>query len=416
MQAGDLDTAVEELKAALSINPQAPLFNHQMGRLLLKQGDPMRALDYLRKARQQDPHLVNIDADLAQTLLQFALQLLGSGRTQEALTQLKTAMAMDLSGYPMIQADIQHQLGRICIRQQRWAQASKFLQTALELNPDLAAAHVAIGWVQSCQGHQAEAIDAYWAALGLDDSLAEAHYHMGIALSRQGQLKAAVAAYRTALNLAQDPEMIRTIHSYLGIASVRTGEIEAAERIFRQVLQEDPHLAIAHYGLGQVLASRGQHDTAVQSYEQALELDPALLSASAAIGLTYLARKQQSASGRKYIHSRQAEAAIARFEQVLRKDATVADAHFGMGEVFRIRGNLLFALRSYQAAVDADGSFTPAHFRMGIVCAVLGRNEKAVEELRTTLQLSPHYPDAEKALNRVLAKQMAEITTEVLPW
>jgi hypothetical protein len=58
--------------------------------------------------------------------------------------------------------------------------------------------------------------------------------------------------------------------------AVAAGNLAQAENMLREVLQEKPQSAKAHYQLGQVLAEEARYAEALRSLERAKEIDPAL--------------------------------------------------------------------------------------------------------------------------------------------
>src|SRR5690349_21100739 len=54
----------------------------------------------------------------------------------------------------------------------------------------------------------------------------------------------------------------------------RAGDIRQAEQLYRQVVQQQPGSAAAHYGLGHALGEQGQWQQALAHYREALRLQP----------------------------------------------------------------------------------------------------------------------------------------------
>ncbi len=396
----DHNRATAILRSILEQDPEQTRAFFQLGSIYAEQGFTARALQQLWTAKRLEPNFPDLNTLLARTLMPYAEGLIEQGHDTEAMTQLQMALSMGTLNKAE-QASIYHQLGQLHSRQQEWEEAIGVLETAVRLdasNPDIFSAY---GYALSQQGNQDKAIEIYWKALNLDNSLGYVHHRMGQALMKQGQLRVALASYRTALSFADTPKL----HVDIGLALLHAGDYDMADQEFTCALDQDPSHAEAYCGQGFLHLAKQNQEQAAACYRRALELEPALMEASAGLGLAQLmAQKQWSSSGRKVVHSRQIEAALARFEQVLAQDPTAPEAQYGLGEVYRIRGNLLFAIRSYQLAVEANASYTDAHFRLGSACAVMGRYEKAISELRLTLQLNPQYPGAQDLLERVLKK------------
>jgi len=145
-----------------------------------------------------------------------------------------------------------------------------------------------------------------------------------------------------------------------------------------------------------------------------LELAPDLHAAMAATGLAYLGPKQRDASGRKFIQPQKLQQAMQQFEQALQGDSELPEAHFGLGEVARIKGDLTSAEISYRRAIRSNGSYGAAHYRLGSILARQGKPEQAIEHFRSALEIAPNFSEARVSLQRLLSKQMEEAHTGLL--
>jgi tetratricopeptide (TPR) repeat protein len=111
-----------------------------------------------------------------------------------------------------------------------------------------------------------------WQAVAdrLPDS-AQIWSNLGVALDGMGQVDRAVAAYRKSLALW--PEHTGGLRN-LAAALASKGDRQEAEDCYRKVLAIDDDDALAHAGLGGMLALRKQYDQARQHLEQAARLAP----------------------------------------------------------------------------------------------------------------------------------------------
>ena len=92
-----------------------------------------------------------------------------------------------------------------------------------------------------------------------------------LALERQGDYDAALTSYRLALrDHPADPRVLQN----MAIAYTKTSQVEEAIRHYRRVLEIDPGLAGAHYGLGFLLLRRGENKAAAHHLTSFLERPP----------------------------------------------------------------------------------------------------------------------------------------------
>ncbi|WP_457490393.1 tetratricopeptide repeat protein [Thermostichus sp. MS-CIW-41] len=414
LQANPIPEAVERFQEAVRRQPDHVEAHIELAHLLAKTNRLQEALSHYQQAKRLNPNLSGINTHLVETLKALARQWLAQHQPDEVLIHLPEALPLTQGS---AQAEIYSLLGQAWAEKGNWAEALAQQQKALGLDPHFSEAHLCIAQVRLKLGQWDEAIDSCWAALGLNGRLDLAHAVMGQALMRKGQLKAAIAAFRTALNLDLSPELAAAVRVDLGLAMVHAGHLAQASQEFSQVIfngQFKRQQARAYYGLGLVLASQEQYSEAVKNYRRALELAPDLHAAMAATGLAYLGPKQRDASGRKFIQPQQLQQAMQQFEQALEGDSELPEAHFGLGEVARIKGDLTSAEASYRRAIRSNGSYGAAHYRLGSILARQGKLEQAIEHFRSALEIAPNFSEARVSLQRLLSKQMEEAHTGLL--
>lgn len=411
IEGGQLSQAIGALQQALSVNPNMAPAHLQLGQLLVQTGQLQNGLDHLWSARRLDPRQPDVDTHLVKALLTQSQQLLSQRQPGLALNPLKLALTLNIKS-PGLQAQVQQLRGEALAAEGEGAAALEALTQAQRLAPKRAEILLSIAKLKILQKQYQAAVDHCWEALAVDDALTDAHHQMGVALYRLGQLKAAIAAYRTAQTLT--PVASPQLLADYGLALIQAGDLPGAGQQFAQALVQEPSFALAMYGTGVVLMTQGNFAEAEQRFHQALELDPELQVATATLGLLQLAQKQSDDSGKRFINSRQAEVAVRYFESALRKDPDLPEAHFGLGELQRVKGNLIFAAQRYQEALELNNSYVAAHYRLGTVQARLGKLDLAIEEFRRALELNPHLPEAQKSLHRLLSRKPEDVHTDIL--
>ena len=157
-------------------------------------------------------------------------------------------------------------------------EATRAAHRALELAPDLAEAHVALGHVRSLTGDNEGATRSFERALALNPELFEAYHHFARHCLAHGQYVRAAELFRAAFNLRPDDS---TVLSLAVSALDASGNHAAAEATaheavagMRHQLELDPDNARAHYMLAGVLARLGQREAGRTHIEAALRLRP----------------------------------------------------------------------------------------------------------------------------------------------
>jgi TolB-like protein len=196
------------------------------------QKDLERAVEYFRRSRERDPEYAPAWAGLSRAYADQA----GSGFAPVA------------DGF---------------------RRAREAAEKALALDPQLADAHLAMGWIQRSYDWDWVAADAsHRTALDLEPGNA-------LALRRAGLQAATLGRWNEAIDLtnkAIERDPLRPgSYSNLGFMLLATNRDTEAEAAFRKALELDPDGASWHYGIGQALLLQGKTDAALLEMQQETE-------------------------------------------------------------------------------------------------------------------------------------------------
>ena len=189
LRAGDFDGAIEQLSAALRIEPGWPEPRASLGEALLRKGRVDEAIWNCREAVRLDPASVGLRVHLAHILL-------GAGWVDDAILELREALRRDDG---LRAARIHGLLGLALARRGDTARAMAQLQQAIELDPSAATPRANLGALLLQQGDAVGAERELRAALGAAAGQAELHSALGDALRSQGRDAEAIGEYRAAL-------------------------------------------------------------------------------------------------------------------------------------------------------------------------------------------------------------------------
>jgi len=157
-------------------------------------------------------------------------------------------------------------------------EATRAAHRALELAPDLAEAHVALGHVRSLTGDNEGATRSFERALTLNPELYEAYHHFARHCLSHGQYERAAELFRAAFALRPDDSTVLALAVSALDASGDKASAETtareAEAGLRHQIELDPDNARAHYMLGGMLARLGQREAGKVHVEAALRLRP----------------------------------------------------------------------------------------------------------------------------------------------
>jgi len=251
--------------------------------------------------------------------------------------------------------------------------AVSYFERAIAVEPGYAAAYAGLAesynWLGTVflgeppASSRRKAVVAANRALEIDPNLAEAHTALGWAEFSGWEVGAAERAFQRALELNPNSSEARRLYAYL-VASRE--DFDEAVRQARMAVELDPISAIAQTALGHMFLLAGRYDEALTEFGKALELEPHFMFALQLRGTTLL-------------HSGRFEEAVTTFERLNAMPgggsvvavAGLGCASVGAGDTSRAR-----ALLSGLLARSETEYVPPAPIAWLYSC--LGENDEAV--------------------------------------
>ena len=184
----------------------------------------------------------------------------------------------------------------------------------------------------------------------------------------------AEAAARKALEL---DDTLAEAHTSLGqVLLFYDLDFAGSTMEFERALSLDPNYATAHhwYGGGGPLLALGQFDRAIKEGKRAVELDPLSLINNADLGWLYF-------NARRY------NEAEAQARKTLEMDSHFYLAHYYLGEVLQLKGQLTEAIAEYKKAAELDDD----PLVLGLLAqayAKLGQRDEALKMLGQLQELA----------------------------
>ncbi|NJK60121.1 MAG: tetratricopeptide repeat protein [Oscillatoriales cyanobacterium SM2_1_8] len=170
-------------------------------------------------------------------------------------------------------------------------------------------------------------------------------------LGQQGRSPEAAALCQQVLAL--DPQNVRALHLY-GLALWQSGQAQTALEPLQRAIALEPSNPEIHSHLGVVHCAVGDLGKGVECYAQAVALAPENLGIrfNYALGLHKLGR---------YDEARQ------QYEQILRQDDNLPQAHFHLGRIHQHAQELGAARHHYQRALTLDPNFQDAAIALQVL-------------------------------------------------
>jgi TolB-like protein/Tfp pilus assembly protein PilF/predicted Ser/Thr protein kinase len=171
-----------------------------------------------------------------------------------------------------------------------YRKAREEVEKALELDPNLAEAHAALGSIRVTYDWDWSGADAaFKRALDLEPGNATVVRGAAGLAATLGRAEEAIRLDRRAVEL--DPLNVRA-HTALGLDAWYAGRLDEAEAAFRKVLELNPEYPAAHVNLGCVSLALSNPEAALQEMER--EKDPIWLRYGQALAYHALDRKKEA--------------------------------------------------------------------------------------------------------------------------
>jgi len=276
-----------------------------------------------------------------------------------------------LSGF----AQSYYRLGIIHGQKGRPDAALESYSRALELDPDIVPARVAVGILLSQGGMYAEAKKELKAAARLDSTYEKAFYNLGLVYSEEGRPDSALMMMERAVELDPDYGLAK-----VGVAAslYEMGDIDRAGPMLAE-LARDP--ALGQGAMNQVrfllgfAPSRRAWLKGRDRPNQRLS-DAHLLRGDIMVSILLMER------------------ALCEYEEAIRIDPKSAAAYYQEGTIYFRRGDLDRSLASLERALEADPGYEGANLAVGIIKVRKKEYGQACRAFEAELGVNPDSADA----------------------
>lgn len=272
---GKYDEALAELQDLQAKKPYLKGLSHELGTVYYSKADYPKAIEYLKKAQQDDP------AD------DEAVQLLGlsyylSGRPAEAIPELERVQTW----YSQANVDAAYILGVCYIQTKNYPQARKAFAKMFDVSPDSAASYLLAARMLLRQQFEPIAEEYAHKAIQLDPRLAGAHFLLGELYLFKSRIPEAISELQkeVAMNSSYAAAYYKLADAYS-----RTQKYEDAERLLQRSIWLDSTATGPYILMGKVLEKKGEFELALRSLQRAAAMDPNNPMTHHLLGQTYRA-------------------------------------------------------------------------------------------------------------------------------
>lgn len=181
---------------------------------------------------------------------------------------------------------------------------------------------------------------------------------------------------------------------WLGMTLHTYEQYEFAAICYERAHQLEPTEFRWAYYLGMTQAELGKQSEAASSFKAALQIDKDHLPAQLRLAEALLAADRMAESRQLY-------------ELVIKRNAGLAQAYYGLGRIAAANGNQIAAIGHYRKALELFADYGAAHYSLGLALRDQGKTTEAQEHLALSQQLKLSRPTLEDPLIMAIAEMNA---------
>ena len=275
--------------------------------------------------------------------------------------------------------------GMQAARQGKYPQALQYLHRAVDLQPEFAKAHAALGTIYLQLGDFPASEKALTRALDITPGLIHAESNLALLYAKTERLEDAIRIYQNLIR--KHPE---SIPGWLGIASAyqQADRFEEAIEAYRESLRRSPNHAAAMTNLASCYEAVEQQTQAIHYYKAALAQAPNLPMANGNLGAIY--QKQG-----------ELDKALPLLEKAVRQDPQFTAARYCLGLVLTKKREFQRAAVAYQRVIAQQDDHVGAYYNLAQTFFRLKQPEagkRAMENYRHLNAIAQEIDDRERAI------------------
>ncbi|MGA8043686.1 MAG: tetratricopeptide repeat protein [Terracidiphilus sp.] len=369
------DKALDQLKLAVQIKPDAPDARTNLGAFLLRTGRHALAGEQFLKAQQLAPQDYEANHDLGEFYVQ-------SGKIQEAQPLLENAWRIQPdaydNSYDLAMADFQ--LGKL-------AEARVVAQQTLQKH-NTGELHNLLAQIHEKDGKFVDAANEYEAAAHMDPS-EDNLFDWGSEMLLHRTYEPAIAIFQQAtLRYPHSPRLFIG----LGLALYSRGKYDDAVKALLAAADLAPSDARCYYFLSKAYdSSPTQADEVIARFQRYASLQPGDAKAQYYYALSLWKGKRAQNSN---VDSKTVESLL---QKSITLDPSFPQAHVQLGDLYADQHEYEKSIPEYERALQLDPSISDAHYRLGTDYVHAGQRDKAQQEFAIYQKLrAAHLAEVEK--------------------
>jgi tetratricopeptide (TPR) repeat protein len=414
MRLNHYQDAYDDLRQALSLNPSNSNYQANLGYVQWKLGRANEAVEAERAALKLDDKNYTAHYQLGR----FLLRIGDPKHLPEAASQFRQALEIDPRQY-----DVRFELIAVYRLLDDAPRAMAQLLLVQDARPSDPRVPYVRGLLAADRNDLKGAVNEFQEALKRDSTLGGAWQDLGLAYIKLNQWTEAAQAFGELSRQRGDSPEAAYLHA---LALYNAQEIGEAEKEIRRALRLNPGAADAYTLLGIILASRsGANSEASEALGQAVALDPANFDAVFNLGKVQYTGKDYGAAVKSLrtaveLRPKSAEArfllgttleaagdsaaALREYQDLVKLDPVSLYGQLGLGTLLLKQGKENEAISALQHAITIDSRNFEASWSLGRALMLSERYAEAAEVLQTAVSLQPQRPDAHYQLGQALTR------------
>ena len=313
--------------------------------------------------------------------------------------------------YDSTSAEINLAVARDYLFLGRAESGKKFLERTLKLDPNNIEALELMAKVLIQENKLDEADEYFTKIISLDSTNVESLHNLALIYLQKRQIDKALEMYNRILRISEtpDPELLLRV----GDLYFELDQYKKAEQSFLEFNKINPLDGHGYYGLGLIRETLQDTAAAMANYKKALSLSPELEQVTERLAVLYNRQKK-------------IDQGIEFFKEQIKKDSSVVQNWFALGEMYQQNGDTVQAIKIYKKMKELfpedmqvrvalgrlyldinDNTSAYMEFEkiqkqepknasgwlwQGINLVQMDSLDAAVENLQKALELSPHNP------------------------
>ncbi len=282
-QKQSIESAVQLLNKALSLDPKFALAHASLGEARLYQFEQTRDAKLMEEAVRSGQRALELNSAVAGPHISMGMIHMGTGLHAEAQRDFEKALELDSRNSAAFVG-----LANAYQAQKEYAKAEATYRKAISLRPGDWAGYKALGLFHYNRGEFEKAIEAWRRVIDLNPDNASGYLNLGGAYARLENWREAEKLWTRALTIA--PNQVGTLTN-LGKAYLETGRYPEAIRMYQQAIDGGSgkfyriwgNLGAAYERSGQPAKALEARRTAVETLEKDLLINPSLAGTHSAL-------------------------------------------------------------------------------------------------------------------------------------